>query len=87
MVKYEGGAGTSIREAIKIIGAQNDREGVDAEYRFLARIFSVIRLHFTVLFQELFRNKDGYYDRLVLMDENGKISEIWFDITECYGKW
>jgi len=82
MIEYKGGDGTSQEQAIKIVGAKNEREGVDAEYSLIERIME----EYTVLLQEVLCEEYKSYDRLVLQDVNGNEYEIWFDITEFYGK-
>ena len=86
MITYTKGNGTSKQSAIKIIGARGEFDGVDAEYRFLYLIFSIIKKDWTVLQQELYVEGDRAYDRLVVEDEDGKVSEVWFDISDFFGK-
>lgn len=85
MIRYTQGDGTSQRNAIKIIGAKTDWDGVDAEYYLIRKIFQIIDKKWELLFQELFSDDKHSYDRLVLRDEDGKVSDLWFDITDFYG--
>ena len=86
MIRYSTANDTSVTEAMKIIGARSEYEGIDAEYKMIERIFNILKLEWTVLWQELIKNNNRYYDRLVLQDENGKVSEIWFEVTEFLRK-
>jgi hypothetical protein len=37
-----------------------------------------------LLQQELYLDRDRAYDRLILVDEDSKISDIWFDISSFF---
>ena len=87
MIRYTQGDGTSKSTAIKIVGAKNDWDGVGAEYYLIRRIFQIIDKKWELLSQELIHENNRSFDRLVLRDEDGKISDIWFDITDFWGKW
>ena len=86
MIHYLGGNGTSQSQAIKIMGADSEVDGVDAEYVMITRIYEILQLKWEVLGQELFEIGAHYYDRLTVFDENSVVSEIWFDVTEFFGK-
>lgn len=75
-----------MNKAIKIAGAKGEFDGVDAEYRLLYLIFSIIKKDWTVLQQELYVEGDRVYDRLIVEDSDGKIGDIFFDITQFFGK-
>lgn len=87
MISYTQGDGTCKSDAIKIVGATNNWDGVAAEYFLIRRIFQIIDKKWEVLFQELIHENNRSYDRFVLKDQDGKVSEIWFDITDFFGKW
>jgi hypothetical protein len=72
MIEYTNGDGSSQDSAIKIIGARNNMEGVAAEFKLTGKYLS----------QELIHDGDKSYDRIVLQDG----SEVWFDVTDFYGK-
>jgi hypothetical protein len=86
MITYTKGNGTSKRSAIIISGAKGEFDGVNAEYRLLYLIFSIIKKDWMVLRQELYVEGDRVYDRLVVEDEDGKVGDIWFDISSFFGK-
>ena len=85
-IQYCNGPGVNKYNAIKIIGAHGEFDGVDAEYRFLYLIFSIIKKDWTLFQQELYLEKDKAYDRLIIEDEDEKLSEIWFDISSFFGR-
>ena len=87
MITYTKGNGTSKRTAIKIIGAHGEFDGVDAEYYLVNLIFNIIKTNWTLLQQELYLEKDKAYDRLIIEDSDGKVSDIWFDISSFFGKY
>lgn len=86
MIQYTNGPGTNKRNSIRIIGAHGEFDGVDAEYRLLYLIFSIIKKDWTLLQQELYLEGDRAYDRLIIKDEDGKVSDIWFDISSFFGR-
>ena len=86
MIKYTNGTGTNKRNAVKIIGAHGEFDGVDAEYRLLYLVFSIIKKDWMVLQQELYLDRDRAYDRLVIEDSDGKVGDIWFDISSFFGR-
>ena len=86
-IKYVNGPGTNIGNAIKIIGAHGEIDGVDAEYELIELIFNIIRKKWTVPVQFLIAVGDRYYDRLEIKDEDDKVSDIFFDITQFFGRY
>jgi len=87
MITYTKGNGTSKRSAIKIIGAHGEFDGIDSEYNLVSLIFKIIKKNWVLLQQELYLEDGGRaYDRLIIEDSDGKVSEIWFDVTEFFGK-
>ncbi len=86
MLNYKGGNGTSLKRAIKIVGARSEREGIMAEYFLVHRCFDIIEKNWILISQGLYHVGERYYDRLTLQDEDGKISEMWFDISDFFGQ-
>jgi len=87
MIRYTQGDGTCKSEAIKIIGAKTDWDGVAAEYALLRSIFRLLHKKWELLSQALIHEDKQSFDRLVLRDEDGNVGEIWFDITDFFNKW
>ena len=80
MITITGGNGNSIQSAIIILGAENNLDGISAEYKIIGK-------EWKVLVQTLHETDDNFYDKLIVQDAAGTIKEIWFDITDFYGKW
>jgi hypothetical protein len=78
MIQFKGGNGSSIEKAIIILGVNTDREGVDAEYRYLDFHYKGWQLDE----QTLILNKDMQYDLMVIILLDGSKKDVWFDITE-----
>lgn len=87
MIRYTQGNGTSPRNAIKIVGAKNNWDGVAAEYALIRQAFKILDKKWELLSQQLIHEDKQSYDRLVIRDEDGNVGEIWFDITDFFGKW
>ena len=79
-MKVSGGDGSSIQNAI-IISECSNLEGVDQEYIEIRKRFGDYQL----IQQTLLDVEDRMYDKLDL-DINGRIIEVYFDITEFFGK-
>ena len=81
-MKVSGGGGSSIEKAI-IISDCNNSEGVNQEYIEVRKRFGNYKLIKQVLIEE----KGKMYDKLELKLENGKEIDLYFDITNFFGKW
>jgi hypothetical protein len=80
-VTYGGGDGTSCAQAVVIKGA-SDFEGVGAEYAW-------IRSHYPgaeMLGQALIKCGEHPADRLTIQTKDGAQKELFFDISESFGK-
>ena len=87
MITYTKGNGTSKRSAIIISGAKGEFDGIDSEYKLVSLIFKIIKKDWTLLQQGLYLEGGRAYDRLIIKDEDGKVSDIWFDISSFFGKY
>ncbi|MHA1728129.1 MAG: hypothetical protein ACTSWY_05305 [Promethearchaeota archaeon] len=82
MVNIDGGDGSSIENAI-VISNCNEKEGVNSEYREVRNRFG----NYKLITQSLLNIDNKIYDKLELkILENGKNVEIYFNITEFFGK-
>jgi hypothetical protein len=86
MITYKGGNGLDTGEAIIIIGAIDELEGIDAEYIWLEEKYGDQDYDWELIDQKLVEVEGIKYDQLRIKLLNGEIKEIWFDITEFYGK-
>ena len=82
MIRYKGGDGSSKEKAIIILGTNNEFEGVDAEYNHTERKSGFFEIK-TQLFTD---DGSSKLDCLKVISVNGNKREIWFDITEFYGR-
>ena len=80
MITIKGGNGTTLQSAITILGASNNLDGISAEYKIIGKKWKLLQ-------QELHEHDDNYYDKLIVQDAAGTVKEIWFDITDFFGKW
>jgi len=86
MITYKGGNGLDTREAIIIIGAIDELEGIDAEYIWLEEKYGKQDLEWELIDQEFIDLDTIKYDLLKIKFQNGEIKEFWFDITDFYEK-
>ena len=73
-------------EAVIILGAKNEMEGVDAEYNWLEERFGKQNISWEMNDQQFIDEGDKQFDVLRIKFRDGKIEEFWFDITDFYGK-
>ena len=86
MAKYSGKDGSSLDKAIRIEGARNESEGLAAEYAWLAQEFGVQEKDWTLVMQSLMHDKGRSYDQMIVKIADGTEKEIYFDITDFFGK-
>ena len=80
MVKVSGGDGSSFKRAI-IISECDNTEGVQQEYLEVTKMFE----DYKIIRQSL-HNKDGKYFDKLLINVDGQEREIYFDISDFFGK-
>ena len=86
MIQYKGGDGLSKEKAIIIHGAENEFEGVDAEYTWLEEKFGEQDINWELILQELIVEESKEYDILRIKFSSGEIKDLWFDISNFYGR-
>jgi hypothetical protein len=84
-IRFEGGAGTSMADAIVIRGAHGEGDGVAAEYKYLEMVYGPRNLGYKVQSQSLLSNAGKSYDRLDV-EVKGQSLGVYFDITDYFGK-
>ncbi len=84
-VRFAGGSGDSREEAIVIKNAANHRAGVVAEYHYLYTRFGQRDLHWRLVCQALLKS-DPPVDRLTIELSDGTIKDIYFDVSDFFGK-
>lgn len=86
MVTYKNGNGSTKHNAVIILGAKDEAEGIDAEYNWLEVRNGEQYIDWGLKDQRLFDEGNKQYDILRIKFRDGKIKEFWFDITDFYGK-
>jgi hypothetical protein len=81
-VKYEGGDGSSMEKAIIIKGAKGSEAGIGAEYAWLAKKYPGYKTRE----QALLGDKKKKYDMISITTGECKQVEVYFDISEFFGK-
>jgi hypothetical protein len=86
-VAYEGGDGKTVENAIVIKYAENESNGVAAEYAFIAKINGEKFKDWKPVAQSTINKENKKIDliNILLIEKNETIS-YYFDITEFYGK-
>jgi hypothetical protein len=83
MIQYKGGDGSGKDKPIIILGPSNEREGVDAEFNYIERKYG----DFEIGSQTFVDDGNKKYDIINIgYALNEKKKELWFDITDFYGK-
>ena len=82
MIQYKGGSGSSEQEAVIILGAESELEGVNAEYEYIQRLHT----NFELDSQTFLEKGNKKYDILSVKLQGGTQKDIWFDITDFYGR-
>ena len=86
MVEYSGGDGSSKEKAIIITGAANSMEGIAAEYQYLADKYGARGTGWNLEMQSLMQDKGKSYDLMRILLKDGTKIDLFFDITEFFGK-
>ncbi|MEY2606522.1 MAG: hypothetical protein QOH31_4344 [Verrucomicrobiota bacterium] len=82
IVMFQGGDGSSLENAIIILGATSESAGVDAEHRYLSRHFPGS----AVVQQALLHQAGKVFDRLEIRTATNASTVVYFDITDFFGK-
>lgn len=83
-IRYGGGNGSSKADAIKILNAKGEKDGVDAEYYYIKTVEKKQGNSYSMVSQALIMDS-LVYDKLIVK-VNGKKKEYWFDISDFFGK-
>ena len=85
-ISFKGGPGDTPETAVVISGAPNSRIGIDAEYYFLEKIFGRPNVDWKLKRQSVLHVKGKVFDRMELELKGGAKQDVYFDITEFFGK-
>ncbi|MBD3346977.1 MAG: hypothetical protein GF401_18135 [Chitinivibrionales bacterium] len=86
-IVYGGGNGESYEEAVIIEGARNQKEGVAAEYDFIAEIYGKKGKDWKVTAQSMSKEGNKIFDivEIRILDTEDRYF-YYFDITDCTWK-
>jgi hypothetical protein len=85
-ITFSNNNGESIDDAIIILNAQTDSEGVEAEYHYLEKRFGKKGTDWSLDQQSLVNEDGAYYDAMDITLSDGRTLNIYFDITDFFGK-
>jgi len=84
-IRFTGGDGSSIKEAIVIEGVKGEIDGVPAEYQYLEMLLGPRKTGWRMIRQSLLSENGKKFDALEI-DHQGKTEAYYFDITGYFGK-
>lgn len=82
-IRFEGGNGSALEQAVVILGAENTKQGIAAEKAWLEWKYQGSAKQG----QQLTSVEERHYDVISIKLSDGSDLEIWFDITDFFGKW
>lgn len=86
-VTYEGGDGKSLENIIIVKNAENERNGVAAEYAYIAKQYGVKFVDWKPIGQSTITENNRKIDLIKIQTiTSNEIVSFYFDITEFYGK-
>ena len=86
-IVYVGGDGKSVENTIIIKDAENERNGIAAEYDYIAKKHGIKFVDWKPVGTSTFDEKGKKYDKInVQIITKNEIITFYFDITEFYGK-
>jgi hypothetical protein len=86
-VNFSGGDGSSVENAILIKDAENERNGVAAEYDYIAKKHGIKFLNWKPAGQSTINKDDKKYDSVTIQTiPKNEIITFYFDISDFYGK-
>lgn len=85
-ITFAGGSGESFEKAIIIKGATNSGAGIAAEYQYLEKKFGRRNADWKLIRQGLLHKNAKHFDLMQIELADGTQKDIYFDITEFFGK-
>ncbi len=84
---FSGGSGESMADAV-VINADDHFRGVGAEYEYLSRRYGRRNVDWSLVSQALTKETESgrRYDILTIRLKSGEAREIYFDITQFFGR-
>ena len=85
-IHFGGGDGSSMKNAVVILGAKGEGDGVASEYICLAAVYGPQNGTWTLTSQSLLEDGGKSYDLMEVQLKSGKTTKVFFDITDYFGK-
>ncbi len=85
-ITLSGGPGDTMATAIVIKGAKSSQDGIPAEYYFLEKKYGKMQVDWKLSRQSLMHQDGKHYDLMQIELKDGTKKEVYFDITEFFGK-
>jgi len=82
MIKFRGGTGETVEDAVIILAAEDTLEGIRAEKRYI----SVKNIDWEMKGQQLIEIDGHYFDRLTIVVDNLQEKQFYFDISKFFAK-
>lgn len=82
-IRYGGGDGLSMSDAVVILNAKGEDDGVRAEYHWIATHHPGWKTRG----QALLQGKSGLYDQIICVKPDGKTVNVFFEISGFFGKY
>lgn len=86
MVTYSAHKGKSIEDAIIITDVNDHFEGINAEYHYIEHKFGQRGVDWQLIRQELLKENEGVYDRLIIQLSDQTVVSLYFNLSEFFGK-
>jgi len=87
MIKFSGGNGETIENAVKIVGAEDTVEGIQAEKRYISKaLLRVKNIDWEMKGQQLIEKDGRHFDRLAIIFDNHQEKYFYFDISDFFAK-
>lgn len=80
IISFKGGNGSSISDAIEIVGADNFKSGLQAEFEYIQSIYGEDSVEYAEGCTIVFTNAAIHHINIVT--KTGDIKDIFFNVTE-----
>jgi hypothetical protein len=84
-IRFTGGDGSTQEQAIVILGAKGETDGVASEHKYLELVYGPRGRAWKVVQQSLLSHNGKHLDALQI-DVGGRTQTLYFDITDYFGK-
>ncbi len=78
-------SGRSVEEAIVIVDVTDEKDGIAAEFRYLAQRFGEEGKNWTLIQQNVVERSPGaLYDVIIIAFPDGRLETLYFDIRSFF---